>query len=441
MISRSAPPGPTPMTRSTAVREVVTDDQARLPVRIDGDGPRTPLVLVNSLGTDLTMWDGVVPALAADRPVLRLDTRGHGGATVPTDPVGLDRLVADLDAVVAATGWGSVDLCGCSLGGLTALGAAVHRYPWLRRVVVANAAARVGEADGWEQRARTVEAGGMEAIADQVIERFLSPSFRARDPDRTASLRRVLVATDPRGYAACCRALADADLSGQLDRVEVPLLALAGTADVAVDPSVTTQLAHTVRGGAEAQLPGAGHLAPVEQPGAFVRAVRDHLDGATEPDLPAVGDPAPRFALPDQDGRTVDLDELRGRPVVLMFYPRDGGSGCTVQACAIRDRWPELDGRGAVVFGISADEVARHARFATEHDLPHRLLADPGRRAIEAYGAWGWRTHRDGTRVLGVRRHTVVVDEDGTIAAVLADVDPATHAAQVIAILDRLGER
>ena len=146
------------------------------------------------------------------------------------------------------------------------------------------------------------------------------------------------------------------------------------------------------------------------------------------------GDPAPGFILPDQDGVDVSLDELRGAPVVVYFYPRDDTPGCTTQACGIRDHWAEFAETGAVVLGVSPDDVASHARFAEKHDLPHRLLADPDRQAIDAYGAWGVQTVF-GKQREGVLRSTVLVDRDGTVAAVWPKVSPDQHADQMLAAI------
>jgi thioredoxin-dependent peroxiredoxin len=150
-----------------------------------------------------------------------------------------------------------------------------------------------------------------------------------------------------------------------------------------------------------------------------------------------IGQPAPGFTLPDQTGTEVSLDELRGDPVVVYFYPRDDTPGCTTQACAIRDQWAEFEAAGAVVLGISPDDVASHARFVDKHDLPHRLLADPDRQVIEAYGAWGERSMY-GKRYMGVIRSTVLVAPDGTVAAVWPKVQPKKHADAVLRAIGEL---
>ncbi|MFP4234429.1 MAG: thioredoxin-dependent thiol peroxidase [Nitriliruptoraceae bacterium] len=149
------------------------------------------------------------------------------------------------------------------------------------------------------------------------------------------------------------------------------------------------------------------------------------------------GVPAPDFTLPDQDGSPVSLSGLRGAPVLVYFYPRDDTSGCTTQACGIRDQWAEFEEAGAVVLGISPDPVDSHARFAAKHDLPHRLLADPERVAIDAYGAWGTRKMY-GREYEGVIRSSVLVDPEGTVAAVWPKVQPKAHADKVLSAIRAL---
>ncbi len=145
-----------------------------------------------------------------------------------------------------------------------------------------------------------------------------------------------------------------------------------------------------------------------------------------------VGQELPEVRLPDQTGTEVDVAAFRGRPVLIYCYPRDDSPGCTTQACGIRDRWPDFADAGAVVVGISADDVDSHARFAEKFDLPHRLLADPERRVIDRLGAWGWRTRSTGETVEGVLRNTVLVDRDGVIAGIWEAVDPTTHADELL---------
>jgi len=146
------------------------------------------------------------------------------------------------------------------------------------------------------------------------------------------------------------------------------------------------------------------------------------------------GDRAPDFTLTSDRGEQITLSSLRGRPVVLYFYPRDDTPGCTAQACGIRDVYGELERAGAVVLGVSPDDVPRHARFKAKYGLPFTLLADPEHEVAERYGVWGEKRFR-GRTFTGVKRTTFLIAPDGTVARVLRDVKPATHADDVLQAL------
>jgi peroxiredoxin Q/BCP len=146
------------------------------------------------------------------------------------------------------------------------------------------------------------------------------------------------------------------------------------------------------------------------------------------------GKPAPDFELTSGEGERVRLSSLRGNPVVLYFYPKDDTPGCTVQACAIRDAWGEFRDRGAVVLGVSPDDEESHVAFKEKYELPFTLLADPEHEVAEAYGVWGEREYA-GRKYMGISRSTFVIDPDGTVAKVMRNVDPQTHADEVLAVL------
>jgi peroxiredoxin Q/BCP len=146
------------------------------------------------------------------------------------------------------------------------------------------------------------------------------------------------------------------------------------------------------------------------------------------------GDLAPDFTLRSDEGEEVTLSSFRGSPIVLYFYPKDHTSGCTTQACAIRDAWSEFEGAGAVVLGVSPDDVASHESFRADYELPFTLLADPDHEVAEAYGVWAEKS-RYGRTYMGVARSTFVIGPDGTVEKVMRDVKPATHADDVLAVL------
>jgi thioredoxin-dependent peroxiredoxin len=130
----------------------------------------------------------------------------------------------------------------------------------------------------------------------------------------------------------------------------------------------------------------------------------------------------------------VTLSSLRGRPVVLYFYPKDDTPGCTAQACGIRDAYGEFEDAGAVVLGISPDKVGKHVKFKEKYELPFTLLADPEHDVAKRYGVWGEKRYM-GHTYLGVSRTTFLIGPDGTVARVMHDVKPASHADDVLAAL------
>jgi len=146
------------------------------------------------------------------------------------------------------------------------------------------------------------------------------------------------------------------------------------------------------------------------------------------------GQAAPEFELATDSGDTVSLASLRGKPVVLYFYPKDDTPGCTAQACGIRDAWGEFERSGAVVLGVSADDEASHAKFREKYELPFPLLADTDHAVSEAYGVWAEKTYM-GKTYMGIERSTFVIDADGTVAKVMRKVKPDTHADDVLAAL------
>jgi len=151
-------------------------------------------------------------------------------------------------------------------------------------------------------------------------------------------------------------------------------------------------------------------------------------------DVVTEGEPAPDFTLETDAGKTVSLSDFRGKPVVLYFYPKDDTPGCTAQACGIRDAYGKFERAGAVVLGVSPDKVGKHVKFKEKYDLPFTLLADPAHEVAERYGVWGEKKYM-GRTYEGVFRTTFLVAPDGTVAEVMHDVKPDSHADDVLAAL------
>jgi peroxiredoxin Q/BCP len=146
------------------------------------------------------------------------------------------------------------------------------------------------------------------------------------------------------------------------------------------------------------------------------------------------GMPAPDFELTSDDGSTVRLSDLRGKPVVLYFYPKDDTPGCTRQACGFRDAYAELEERGAVVLGVSRDDAASHRRFRAKYELPFTLLSDPDARVAEQYGVWRQKTSY-GKTTMGIHRSTFLIAPDGTVQTAMYGVKPDEDAERVLAAI------
>jgi peroxiredoxin Q/BCP len=146
------------------------------------------------------------------------------------------------------------------------------------------------------------------------------------------------------------------------------------------------------------------------------------------------GEQAPDFTLESDTGEQVSLAGLRGKPVVLYFYPKDDTPGCTTQACGIRDAYEAFEQAGAVVLGVSPDSVKKHVKFKEKYDLPFTLLADPEHALAESYGVWGEKKYM-GKSYMGVSRTTFVIGADGAVVKVFENVKPLTHADDVLAAL------
>jgi len=254
---------------------VTTDDGARLHV-IAGTGGGVPLVLSNSLGTDTGLWSAQVDVLAESRSVWRYDTRGHGRSDAPAAEYSLDRLGNDLLAVIDASGAERADICGISIGGMTALWAAVHAPHRVRRVILANTAAHIGNDALWAERIRGARIDGMEVLADASMVRWFTEGFRARHADVVARLRKTFAATSVDGYVGCCAALRDADLRDESGRVACPALIVTGRHDPATPPADGRWLGDQIRGARVVEL-DAAHLSNVERATEFNVVVRDFI--------------------------------------------------------------------------------------------------------------------------------------------------------------------
>jgi 3-oxoadipate enol-lactonase len=244
---------------------------------VDGP-PRAPtVVLSNSLGSTPAMWDPQYAALVERLRVVRYDHRGHGESAVPPAPYELADLGADAIALLDRLGLERVHWCGLSLGGMVGMWMAINAPERIDRLVLCCTSARLGPPQMWIDRAATVRAEGVRAIADVGIERWLSPAFMEREPEAAARVKAMLIATPAEGYAACCGVIERMDQVDQLDRISAPTLVIAGAEDPATPPEHGELIASRIPGARLEIVPDARHLATIEQPAAMTELILAHL--------------------------------------------------------------------------------------------------------------------------------------------------------------------
>lgn len=248
----------------------------RLHYRIDGDAAAPPLVLSNSLGTDLSMWEPQIADFVRYFRVVRYDTRGHGQSDVTSGPYTIEQLGRDVLGLLDAIGIERAHFCGLSMGGMTGMWLGVNAGYRIDRLVLANTAAKVGTPEIWNTRIQSVRTGGMMAVIPAVLDRWYTEGFRASDPAAIESTRAMLARTSPQGYMAACAAVRDMDQRGAITEITRPTLVIAGTHDQSTPPEDGRLLADSIAGAQFVELPAA-HLSNVETAPQFTRAVLDFL--------------------------------------------------------------------------------------------------------------------------------------------------------------------
>jgi 3-oxoadipate enol-lactonase len=249
---------------------------------VDGPEGAQPLILSSSLGTTVEMWEPQVATLAERFRVVRYDRRGHGRSLVAEGPTTIDDLGGDLVELLDELGLERVSFCGLSLGGVEGMWLAVNAPARIERLALCCTASSFAPRQGWVDRAAAVRADGMGAIADAVLGRWFRPSFHDTHPEVVARFRAMLVSTPPDGYAACCEALADADLTSRLGEITSPTLVVTGSDDPVVTPAAGEALAAAIPAAVHTVVEGAAHIANVEQPNAFITALLRHLSEERE---------------------------------------------------------------------------------------------------------------------------------------------------------------
>ena len=247
----------------------------RLNVALSGPEHAPALVLLHALGTDLTLFDALMPLLPQHLRVLRVDLRGHGQSDVPEPPYAMGALVRDVERTMEHFALKDAAVLGVSLGGLVAQGLAVKRLDLVRALVLSNTAAKIGSASLWQARIDEVNAMGLEAYAEGACRRILGPRW-AQDPV-LPKVRNMLLSTDPKGWAGCAAAIAGTDFYTTTASLRLPALVIAGINDGTTPPDLVRETAELIPGHRFHMMRGAGHLPMLEKPEEYAALVNGFL--------------------------------------------------------------------------------------------------------------------------------------------------------------------
>jgi 3-oxoadipate enol-lactonase/4-carboxymuconolactone decarboxylase len=323
------------------------------------------LVLLNSLGSDKSMWDGAFNSLTEQFRVVRVDHRGHGNS--PTAPPGQPATIADLgadvvrvlDTVCANEGFGSVDIAGLSLGAMVAMWIAAHHPNKVNRLALLCTSAFMPPAQAWLDRAVAVRADGMARVASAVTQRWITPALAERDPILLARLTAMVSAADPESYAQCCEAIAAMDLRSDLARIAAPTLVISGADDPAAPPEQGEVIAAGIHRSQFSVVGPAAHVAVVEQTGLVTSLLLDHFRGGA---TLASGFRTRRQVLGDEQ---VDHAIATSTPSTAAFQQ-------FITRYAWGDVWtrPELTRRERSIATLSA-----LVTLGAEHEIPMHVRA------------------------------------------------------------------
>ena len=247
----------------------------RLHYRVDGPDDGPPVVFANSLGTDMRLWDPILPLLPESLRLIRFDKRGHGLSTCPPSPYSMGALVTDAEQLLDHLGVKDCVFVGLSIGGMIAQGLAVKRLDLVRAMVLSNTAAKIGTPELWDARIADVKSGGIEILADAVMERWFSAEFRARP--ELELWRNMLTRQEDHGYMGCSAAISGTDFYTTTSGLRLPTLGIAGSEDGSTPPDLVRETVDLIPGSSFHLIRKAGHLPCVEQPEEYARVLVDFL--------------------------------------------------------------------------------------------------------------------------------------------------------------------
>lgn len=260
------------------MQKIVTVEDARLHCEHAPRSGAPALLMMNSLGTSLGMWDDQATALGEHFELVRFDVRGHGQSTTGSrTELSIDQLARDALAVLDACGIARAHLCGLSLGGMTAMSIA-HQWPdRVLKIVLSNTTPYMPPRETWQTRMSLVTAEGMGAVTEGTLQRWFTPEFHDTEPAQVDRIRQMLLATQPAGYVACCAAIRDMDQREDIKSIRAKTLAIGGAHDPGTPPA-TAELIATSIPGAQLKLLDAAHLSNIERAEEFTQTVLKFLN-------------------------------------------------------------------------------------------------------------------------------------------------------------------
>ena len=255
--------------------QMVSVGDVSLHIRVDGPENGPPVVFANSLGTDLRLWDPILPHLPEGLRIIRFDKRGHGLSSCPSSPYSMGALVSDTERLLDHLGVKNSVVVGLSIGGMIAQGLAVKRLDLVRALVLSNTAVKIGTSDMWAERIAGVRQGGIEALADQIMERWFSAKFRTQP--ELELWRNMLTRQEDEGYIGCSAAISGTDFKSPTSGLRLPALGIAGSEDGSTPPDMVRETIDLIPGSRFELIRNAGHLPCVEQPEVYARILTDFL--------------------------------------------------------------------------------------------------------------------------------------------------------------------
>ncbi|WP_435141326.1 3-oxoadipate enol-lactonase [Pseudopelagicola sp. nBUS_19] len=255
--------------------QIANFDKIRLHYRVDGDHDGAPVVFINSLGTDMRLWNPILPYLPKGLRIIRYDVRGHGLSDAPTGPYAMGALISDAEQLLDHLGVQDAIVVGLSIGGMIAQGLAVKRMDLVRALVLSNTAAKIGNASIWDDRISAVKSGGVAALAEATMQRWFSKDY-LKKPE-VVIWQNLFERTPADGYIGCSHAIKGTDFYTPTSGLRLPTLGIAGSEDGATPPDLVRETIDLVPGSRFKMIHRAGHLPCVEQPETYGALLSDFL--------------------------------------------------------------------------------------------------------------------------------------------------------------------